>query len=120
MRRAALVALALALAAAAGCGSSDDTAKSTPTAAKTATATATPQLESPDVARMPATAPPDATQRPIAPGAVDQDALRAAFDDAQRMWEREFSAAGIAYPPARLTFFSTHVDTVCGEASTGS
>jgi uncharacterized protein len=41
--------------------------------------------------------------------------LRAVFDDAQALWHHEFTSAGQAYPPARLTLFSQAVHSSgCG------
>jgi uncharacterized protein len=47
--------------------------------------------------------------------------LRAAFDSAQSLWEREFAGAGLHYQPAKLVFFDREVHTPCGTqpAATG-
>jgi predicted metalloprotease len=86
----------------AGCGSSDDT-------------TTAPKIESAALKRL----------RPVAAATGDAPAsagsrngyLRAVFDDAQSMWQREFQAGGVTYRPARLTIFTGRVDSGCGPQS---
>jgi predicted metalloprotease len=43
--------------------------------------------------------------------------LSAVFHDAEALWMREFSAAGIEYTPAQLTIFHDQVHTACGTQS---
>jgi hypothetical protein len=45
--------------------------------------------------------------------------LRAVFDDAEALWQREFQDAGLTYRNARLTIFAHQVQTACGPASAG-
>jgi predicted metalloprotease len=52
---------------------------------------------------------------PATPAARRQ-LLTAVFDDGQAMWGRVFSSSGLAYHPAKLTFYDSSVDTGCGAA----
>ena len=36
------------------------------------------------------------------------------FNDAQRFWRHEFTAAGLSYSPAQLVIFSSNVQSECG------
>jgi len=99
-------------AVAAGCGGGDDSPAATDRG----------DLESPAVARMPATpAGAAAGQLPATRSLASPEFLRAASDSAQSLWRRTFDAAGLDYQPARLTIFHTAVDTACGHqtAQTG-
>jgi uncharacterized protein len=104
------------------CGSSDDTsAARTPTAttaAKTpaATPTPTPTVDTAALQRLrqvPAPSGPAPTSASIARDRF----LTNVFDDAQALWQREFSDAGLTYRPARLTIFRHGVHTACGSQS---
>jgi hypothetical protein len=104
---------------AAGCGSSSGSSTPTPTASQTptATATATPTaaatIHSPQLERLPAV--PGPTGAPPSSQNTSQNAfLRAVFDDAEALWQREFHTADLTYHPARLTIFTTEVHTACG------
>lgn len=46
--------------------------------------------------------------------AVDRRYLTTIFDDVQGIWRREFTAAHLAYQPARLVVFSGKVESTCG------
>jgi hypothetical protein len=92
----------------AGCGSSGGADKpSSPTATATAT------VHSPDLQRLPH-APAPTGSPPSSQGTSRNAFLRAAFDDAERLWQTEFHGAGLTYRPARLTIFSQEVHTACG------
>jgi uncharacterized protein len=108
VRALAAVALAGAVLAIAGCGSSEPEAQDPP-AATTATQPAEAVLD-----RLPEV--PQASDSPTWSSAeLGGDAfLRTVFDDVQRMWEREFEAAGARYAPATITLFRDEVDTACG------
>jgi uncharacterized protein len=97
---------------AAGCGSSSGSGD--------ASATPTPTVHSAELARF-AQAPEPSDGPPSSRGGSQSAFLRAAFDDAEALWTREFQSAGITYRPARMTIFSQRIDTACGpaEASTG-
>jgi hypothetical protein len=110
----------------AGCGSSsgsDDsastpTATDTPTATAAATATATATVDTSSLKDLPPVPGPSGSP-PTSQGTSRNAFLRAAFDDAEAMWQREFQAAGLTYHPARFTIFSEQVKTACGPASAG-
>src|SRR5262249_27545994 len=92
-------------------GSPTRTATATQTAA--ATAAATPTVTAADLSRMPP------VPEPTGPPPTSQDAtrnafLRAVFDDAERLWTREFRQAGLTYQPARFPIFPPSVHTACG------
>ena len=114
--RAAVVALAAAALAAAGCGSSDSADRSPSSAATTATTTPASSIEGAEMERLPkvpaATEPTRLAASP-APGG-ESAFLTSVFHDAEAMWMREFSAAGVDYTPARLTIFHDEVHTACG------
>jgi uncharacterized protein len=79
-------------------------------------------LDSPDVAHMPAAPAGAAAGELSAPTSIASVGfLRAVFNSAQSLWQQKFDAAGLHYQPARLTFFQTAVDTACGHqtAQTG-
>ena len=101
----------------AGCGSSSGSGKASPEASATATATAT--VRSPDLQRL-SQAPAPSHSAPSSHGASRNAFLRAVFDDAEALWQREFRSAGLTYRPARLTIFSQQVHTACGPASAGT
>jgi uncharacterized protein len=102
----------------AGCGSSSGTDASS-SAATTAATTATTPATTPTVgggrelARLP-TVPEPSESRLLSPGSNQSAFLRAVFDDAEALWQREFQAAGRTYRPARLTIFTQQVHTACG------
>jgi uncharacterized protein len=110
---------------AAGCGSSSGsgkasatatrtaTATDTPTATATATPTATPTVHSSDLQQLPQAPEPHGSP-PSLQGMSRNAFLRAVFDDAEALWQRQFQAAGLTYRPARLTIFSQQVHTACG------
>jgi uncharacterized protein len=102
----------------AGCGSSSgsDTTASTPTA--TDTPTATPTVDASALKDLPQ-APGPTGSPPSSQGTTRNAFLRAAFDDAEALWQREFQGAGLTYRPARFTIFSEQVKTACGPASAG-
>jgi predicted metalloprotease len=101
-----------------GCGSSGHSGTSTTaTTHKSTTSTvSTGSLSGHELKSLPKA--PAATQAaPSPPGdavKVDRAFLRTTFGDIQRLWDREFSAAGVTYKPARLTIFSGKVDSGCG------
>lgn len=116
-----LVCAALLLA---GCGSSGgSSAARSPTAPAagetvTPTATATATAESGELQRLPKA--PTAAGAPPSSASVSRERfLTAVFTDAERLWEREFDAAGQTYRPARLTIFRQEVDTACGTQDAG-
>jgi hypothetical protein len=94
----------------AGCGSSSDS--------HTAAPTATPTIDGRSLTRLPQ-APEPSGSPPSSQGVSRNAFLRAAFDDAEALWQREFREAALTYRPARLTIFSQHVNTACGPASAG-
>jgi uncharacterized protein len=101
------------------CGSSSGPDKGSSTGTATATASATPTVQSADLQRLPP-APAPTGRRPSSQGAGRAAFLRAVFDDAEALWQREFRAAGLTYRPARLTIFSGQVHTACGPGSVSS
>jgi predicted metalloprotease len=104
------------------CGSSDGTtAARSPTATAAATtpaptATATPTVQSAALRQLPQVPAPSGPP-PSSASAPQSQFLRNVFDDAQAMWRDEFSAANLAYRPARLTIFRHGVHTACGSQS---
>jgi uncharacterized protein len=127
LTRAARCLAALLIAAvllAAGCGSSKSSttsgpgtgsAEATTTATTTTATTVTDTTVTSDLARLPE--PQDATGTlppPSTTGTVDRAYLRAVFDDAQHLWQREFTQGGLTYGPARLVLFSNAVHSGCG------
>jgi uncharacterized protein len=110
----------------AGCGSSSGSGDASPTPSATTTATATvtatptatgtPTVHSPDLQRLPQ-APGPSGSPPSSQGTTHNAFLRAVFNDAEAMWQREFQHAGVTYHPARLTIFTSEVHTACGTQS---
>jgi uncharacterized protein len=98
---------------AAGCGSSSGADKSS---SPTPTATATPAVHSPDLQKLPH-APAPTGNPPSSHGTSHNAFLRAAFDDNESLWQREFHGAGLTYRPARFTIFTQQVHTACGTQS---
>lgn len=102
----------------AGCGSSGHSATSTTSATHTSTTSTVSQrsLSGHELKALPKA--PAATHAAPSPPAdattVDRAFLKTTFEDIQRLWDREFSAAGVTYRPARLTIFSGKVDSGCG------
>jgi predicted metalloprotease len=101
-----------------GCGSSGHSGTSTLAATHTSTTStvsaetiAGPYLKS--LPKAPA-ATSAAPSPPAGETTVDRSFLETTFDDIQRLWHREFSAAGLTYRPARLVIFSSRVDSGCG------
>jgi predicted metalloprotease len=104
---------------AAGCGSSsgaDKQSADTPTATPTATATAAATVHSTDLQHLPQ-APAPGGSPPSSQGTSRNAFLRAAFDDAEALWRREFHGGGLTYRPARFTIFTQQVHTACGTQS---
>jgi uncharacterized protein len=98
----------------AGCGSSSGSDKGSPDATATATETATaPSVDGSRLKRLPH-APEPSGSPPSSQGSSRDAFLRAVFDDAEALWQREFHGAGVTYRPARLTIFSQQVHTPCG------
>jgi uncharacterized protein len=103
----------------AGCGSSSGSDSASPGGTATATTPAptttstTPSVDSSALKRLPQ-APQPSESRAIPPGDSRAAFLRAVFDDAETLWQREFSSAGRTYRPARLTIFTRQVNTACG------
>jgi hypothetical protein len=101
--------LAAAAMAAAGCGSSKTststaTTTSTPSVAATettTTATATQTTVTSQLGQLPK-APDAAGTLPPVPtsGTVDEAYRRAVFNDAQQLWQREFTQGGVPYARA--------------------
>jgi predicted metalloprotease len=117
------VLMAIVLGAAlAACGSSGSSktatsaATATTTTAESATTTKGDQEIAGDVlGRLPEVPAPSQPSHPTSPGGAGGDAfLRAVFDDAQAMWQREFEQIGVQYVPARMTIFRDEVHTACG------
>jgi predicted metalloprotease len=116
-RIAALLAGALI---AAGCGSSTSSSSSS-SAPATASSTTTSTVSADAISgaglrslqKVPA-----ATGAAPSPAAgattVDRSFLQAVFNDTQRLWQDEFTAAGLRYSPARLVIFSSSVHSACG------
>ena len=48
---------------------------------------------------------------------ADAAFLRASFDSAQQLWQRQFTAAGVPFQPGHLVLFHTQVHTPCGVQS---
>jgi predicted metalloprotease len=122
-RRVLAVLMATVLGAAlAACGSSGSSktatsaATATTTTAESATTTKGDQEIAGDVlGRLPEVPAPSQPSHPTSPGGAGGDAfLRAVFDDAQAMWQREFEQIGVQYVPARMTIFRDEVHTACG------
>jgi predicted metalloprotease/predicted small lipoprotein YifL len=122
-RRVLAVLMAIVLGAAlAACGSSGSSrtatsaATATTTTAESATTTKGDQEIAGDVlGRLPGVPAPSHPSHPTSPGGAGGDAfLRAVFDDAQAMWQREFEQIGVQYVPARMTIFRDEVHTACG------
>src|SRR4051812_45615821 len=97
---------------AAGCGSSE-TPKATPAATATATATAAP-IEDAAVEKMPGVEPSSFQAPPPSAKVHDVALLHSAFESSEAMWNQEFSAAGMPYQHAKLSFFHSTVRTPCG------
>jgi uncharacterized protein len=102
------------------CGSSDDQpAARTPTATPTATATPavtptpTPTVDSAALKQLPQV-PAGSGSGPSSASTARDQFLRNVFNDAQALWQREFSDAGLSYRPARLTIFRHGVHSACG------
>jgi uncharacterized protein len=122
-RRVLAVLIAMVLGAAlVACGSSasSETATSAATATTTTAESATTSEGDQEIAgdvlgrlqQVPAASQPS---HPTSPAGAGGDAfLRAVFDDAQAMWQREFDQIGVEYVPARLTIFRDEVHTACG------
>jgi predicted metalloprotease len=119
-----VLAVLVACALLTGCGSSSSSGSGPATSAAqsrpaggTSGATSTPDA---DVSGPLKTLPeaPTSGELPPPPTSVGEESerayLRAVFDDAQRFWQQEFSTAGVAYAPARLTLFSGSVHSGCG------
>lgn len=71
-------------------------------------------IEGGSIDRLP-TAPAPSRPQPTPAAALTQDQFATAiFNDAQAMWSREFSSAGVTYHQARLVLFSSEVATACG------
>jgi predicted metalloprotease len=118
-----LLLLALAVLAA-GCGSARSSS-STSGAAATSTAggaTAAQTIEGRELDRFPALKPPATLTLPPAPTAprVERAYLKALFDDAQRVWRREFEAADLSYQPARVVIFWSVIQSPCGRHQEGA
>ena len=103
--------------AAGGCGSSTSSkTSSTTTATQTTATTGADATVSSELNQLPETqnargtlpAPPTTTT-------IDENHLRAVFNDAQSVWQREFLGARQPYHPARLVIFSGAVHSGCGE-----
>jgi uncharacterized protein len=102
-----------------GCGSSKSS--STTSSAETRSTSATSSAATPnetiasDLDRLPV-APDAAGTLPSPPtsATVDPGYLRAVFNDAQLLWQREFDQAGLTYAPAQLTIFARSVHSGCG------
>jgi predicted metalloprotease len=94
---------------AAGCGSSSGSEK----ASSDATTTAMPPVHSTDLQRLPQVPEPSGGP-PSSQGASRNAFLRAVFEDAEALWQREFHGVGLTYRRARLTIFSQQVHTACG------
>ena len=110
-RSALISGLAAAAIVASGCSTHFIVARATPSVADSA-GQELPQFPAPP-------ASPD-LPRPTTMAEVPQF-ITAVFNDAQAAWQRVFAAAGVAYTPAKLTLFSSNVNTGCGveSAATG-
>jgi predicted metalloprotease len=125
---AVLVAVALAVA---GCGSSSSSstepkqttqaspttasAQTTQTTETTSATTATDTAVTSKLDQLPESATASGTlPAPPTGRTVDPAYLRAVFNDAQRLWQHEFTAGGIPYAGARLTLFTNAVHSGCG------
>jgi predicted metalloprotease len=129
MRIATVLLLLGALSAAAGCGSdssgSGTTATTTATVAATTTTGDRPAagprspIESEDAQKMTRAIPLSGAPDPASTDATRADGafLRASFDSAQQLWQRQFTAAGVPFQPGHLVLFHTQVHTPCGVQS---
>jgi predicted metalloprotease len=85
-------------------------------------ATAEHTIEGRELDRFPPVKPPATMTLPAAPTAprVERAYLKALFDDAQRVWRREFAAADLRYQPARLVVFWSVTQSPCGRHQEGA
>jgi predicted metalloprotease len=125
MTKVLVLVAALALCGLPACGGSNDDSATTSTAAAATTTTPAPTttqptadagLESPEAEKMDqpvSVSAPDPTTTEATRATAEF--LRAAFDSAQHMWERQFANSGARYEPGHLIFFHTKVHTPCGE-----
>jgi uncharacterized protein len=76
-------------------------------------------LQGPEVRKMKTAVAASTAPDPTSEDATRADAafLRASFDSAQELWQRQFTAAGATYRPAHLVLFHTIVHTPCGVQS---
>jgi predicted metalloprotease len=123
-RAALLPPLALAVLAT-GCGSaqsSSSTSSAATSATTTAGAAAGQTIEGRELDRFPPVKPPATLTLPPAPTApkVERAYLKALFDDAQRVWRREFETAHMTYLPARLVIFWSVTQSPCGRHQEGA
>jgi predicted metalloprotease len=118
------LALALLLACcaviAAGCGSSNSsssqTAAATTAATTTTGATDAGTLEGDVLSELPTVPEPTGAPPTLSGTSITDERayLRAVFNDAQALWEREFSTANQQYARAKLTLFTQAVQSGCG------
>jgi uncharacterized protein len=92
-----------------GCGSSGSVTS--------AVDTAPPSVDVKSLDQMPKAPEPSGAAPSLSSASASDERtyLRAVFNDAQTMWQHEFSVANHAYTPAKLTLFSQAVHSGCGE-----
>lgn len=124
-----LIALLAAALAVAGCASSQHTSRATSpaspasesatsgTAPSTTTGVQAPSSVNGRLAALPAASAATTARSTSAPTSetTERAYLTVVFDDAQRFWHHELSAAHVAYRPARLRLFVTSVHSGCGD-----
>jgi predicted metalloprotease len=128
MRIATVLLLLAVVGGAAGCGSDSSGSGTTATTASVAATTTTRErpsarprspIESEDAQKMTRALPLSGAPDPASTDATRADAafLRAAFDSAQQLWQRQFTGAGVPFQPGHLVLFHTQVHTPCGVQS---
>ena len=105
---------------AAACGSSNSstsgTVAATTAATTTAAATDAGTIEGEVLGQLPTVPEPTGAPPSLSGTSISDERayLRAVFNDAQSLWEREFTAANQQYAPAKLTLFTQTVQSGCG------
>lgn len=100
----------------AGCGSSSDSRSPTSTQA-TGTRTTPAAIAGHELSRLSQPLPSSIASLPrsSANGVVERAYLTALFDDAQRIWRRDFIAAHLSYKPAHVVIYWSKIESACGK-----